>query len=350
MKTILLIEDDLALRENTAELLELSDYTVITAPNGRMGIEKAREELPDIIICDIMMPEVDGYGVLEAMALESNTQNIPFIFLSAKTEHKEVRRGMDMGADDYLTKPFDEEELLSAIESRLTRAKIMATQKSDSADVDSQEEDSPRNLNQLKNFFCDEGQEVKFKKGESIYLTGNRSNSLFLILKGVVKTHTMDDNAKELITGLYKADDFLGFTSFDENIPYTETATAMENTELVSLSKTYVRDILKSSQDVSLELMNLLADNLSIVKEQLVQMAYSSVRKKTARTILQFVELMDTKVNSPIRISRSDLATTAGIATESLIRTLSDFKKSGLVEIEGRDIRVLDTAGLQAME
>ena len=96
--------------------------------------------------------------------------------------------------------------------------------------------------------------------------------------------------------------------------------------------------------------MNLLANNLLEVKEQLVQMAYSSVRKKTARTILQIVELMETKKDSPIRISRSDLATTAGIATESLIRTLSDFKKNGLIEIEGRDIRVLDTEGLNAME
>ncbi len=350
MKTILIIEDDIVLRENTAELLELSDFKVITAPNGRIGIEKAKQELPDIIVCDIMMPEVDGYGVLEAMASGETTKHIPFIFLSAKTEHKEVRRGMDMGADDYLTKPFDEEELLSAIESRLAKSQILAMRETAAIKGDASEDESLRDLNQLKNFFCDEGKESKYKKGETIYRTGDHSNSLYLILKGIVKIHTMDDSAKELITGLYKADDFLGFTSFDENIPYTESATAMENTELVALSKTYVRDILKKSQDVSLELMNLLANNLSEVKEQLLQMAYSSVRKKTARTILQFVVLMDTKNDSPIRISRSDLATTAGIATESLIRTLSDFKRVGLIEIEGRDIRVLDTEGLKAIE
>lgn len=350
MKTILLIEDDLALRENTAELLELSDYNVITAPNGRIGIEKAKEVLPNIIVCDIMMPEVDGYGVLEAMASGDTTKHIPFIFLSAKTEHKEVRRGMDLGADDYLTKPFDEEELLSAIESRLAKATILEMRETSPTKDNAVIEEGPRNLNQLKNYFCDEGQEAKYKKGETIYRPGDHSNSLYLILKGVVKSHTMDDNAKELITGLYKADDFLGFTSFDDNIPYTETTTAMEDTELVALSKTYVSDILKNSQDVSFELMNLLADNLSEVKEQLVQMAYSSVRKKTARTILQFVELMDTKQDAPIRISRNDLATTAGIATESLIRTLSDFRKNGLIEIEGRDIRILDTEGLHNME
>ncbi len=126
MKTILIVEDDAALRENTAELLELSGYRTVTAANGKIGIEMAKSRKPDVIICDIMMPEVDGYGVLESVSHDPVTMHIPFIFLSAKTEHKEVRKGMDMGADDYLTKPFEEEELLSAIESRLAKADILS--------------------------------------------------------------------------------------------------------------------------------------------------------------------------------------------------------------------------------
>lgn len=346
MKRILLIEDDVALRENTAELLELSGYTLETAANGRIGIQKAKSNPPDIIICDIMMPEMDGYSVLQEMIKEERTKHIPFIFLSAKTEHKEIRKGMDLGADDYITKPFEEEELLSAIESRLAKAKILAKQIAQPKI----EEDEVRNLNQLKNYFWDEGEELSFKKGEPIYEKGDRSNHVFLILKGVVKTHTMDANGKELITGLYKADDFLGFTSFEENLPYAETATAVEHVEVTAISKMQVRDVLMNNREVSLELVNLLTDNLSEIKEQLIQMAYSSVRKKTASTILQFVEIMDTKPDEPIRIMRSDLATTAGIATESLIRTLSYFKKNKLIEIEGRDIRVLDIEGLQEME
>ncbi len=349
MKTILLIEDDSALRENTAELLELSGYTVFTAPNGKIGIEKAKTKNPNVIVCDIMMPEIDGYGVLEAVSLEEKTKHIPFIFLSAKTEHKEIRRGMDMGADDYLTKPFDEEELLSAVESRLAKASILAMREKNKEDQAGDDE-NPQNLNQLKNFFCDEGQVANYKKGETIFRKGGHSNSMFLILKGVVKTHTMDANAKELITGLYKADDFLGFTSFEDNIPYNETATAVEDTEVVGISKKNVKDILKKSQDVSLELVNLLSDNLSEIKLQLLKMAYSSVRKKTAATILQFVNIMNKKHGAPLRISRNDLATTAGIATESLIRTLSDFKKDGLIEIEGRDIHIIDLESLMEIE
>lgn len=342
MKTILLIEDDTALRENTAELLELSGFRVVTAPNGKIGIEKARRELPNIIICDIMMPEVDGYGVLEAMVSKQETNAIPFIFLSAKTEHKEVRKGMDLGADDYLTKPFDEEELLSAVESRLAKASILENRQKSDAEM-------PMDLNQLKNFFCDEGEESAYKRGETIYRKGERSNRLYLILKGVVKTHTMDNNAKELITGLYKADDFLGLTTFDESTPYTETATAVEETEIVGISKNHLLEILKNNQSVSIALMNLLTDNLSTIKEQLLQMAYSSVRKKTAATILQFLDVLNKKPELPIRISRMDLATTAGIATESLIRTLSDFKKDGLIDIEGRNIHILDPEGLRNM-
>src|SRR5690606_36284479 len=152
------------------------------------------------------------------------------------------------------------------------------------------------------------------------------------------------------ITALYSPDDFLGFTSFDENIPYNETATAVEDTEIVGVSKEYVKDILKKEQHVSLELMNLLTDNLSEIKEQLLKMAYSSVKRKTAATILQFAKIMNRDPSAPIKISRNDLATTVGIATESLIRTLSEFKRDGLIEIEGRNIKVLELERLKSMD
>ncbi len=352
MKTVLLIEDDTALRENTAELLELSDYRVITSPNGKIGITKAKEEKPDIIVCDIMMPEVDGYGVLEALSHDSMTNQIPFIFLSAKTEHKEIRKGMDLGADDYLTKPFDEDDLLSAVESRLAKAQIISKilQEKTEQPKGSEPEDRFKNLNELKNFFDDHGEISEYKKGEVIYREEEHSNKIYLILKGVIKSHKMDESGKELITALYKADDFLGFTSFMDNVPYQESASAVEDSQLAGISKTNLKEILEKSKNISLELMELLTDNLSEIKEQLLQMAYSSVRKKTAQTILQFAEVLNKKPEESIKISRNDLASVAGIATESLIRTLSSFKKDGLIEIEGRNIRIIDLHGLQLVE
>jgi DNA-binding response OmpR family regulator len=120
---ILLIEDDNVMRENTVELLQLSHYDVAWAENGKMGIKRALSFQPDLIICDIMMPELDGYSVLHLLSKETATAGIPFIFLTAKSKMSDMRLGMNMGADDYITKPFQDIELLHAIESRLERHK-----------------------------------------------------------------------------------------------------------------------------------------------------------------------------------------------------------------------------------
>src|SRR5690625_1221628 len=113
MKKVLIIEDDEILRNNTAELLELSGYEVLTAPNGEEGVNSARVYQPDLIICDIMMPKMDGYEVLETLSMDDKTRFIPFIFLTAKTEHKEIRKGMDMGVEEYLNKHiYDEAQVI----------------------------------------------------------------------------------------------------------------------------------------------------------------------------------------------------------------------------------------------
>ena len=346
MKRILLIEDDKALRENTAELLELSGYDLTTAPNGKLGIQAVKENLPDIILCDIMMPEIDGYGVLENLSADENTKHIPFIFLSAKTEHKEIRKGMDLGADDYLTKPFEEEDLISAVESRLAKAQLLS-QLGTTTTTPQVSDDEMRTLHELKNFFDDNGAINNFAQGETIYQEGSHSHKIYLILKGVVKCHSMDEGGKELITSLYRADDFLGFTSFMNNTPYQESATAMENVALAGISKEELKPILAKNHTISLELMELLTNDITEIKAQLLQMAYSSVRKKTAQTLMQFAEIMNQKTEDPIKISRNDLASVAGIATESLIRTLSGFKKEGLIAIEGRNIRIMELKALQ---
>ncbi|WP_310590704.1 response regulator [Dyadobacter sp. CY347] len=124
---ILIIEDNDDIRESTAELLEFSGYVVSRASNGQKGVELAFQHRPDLILCDIMMPELDGYGVLHLLSKTPGTDTIPFIFLTAKAERLDLNKGMEMGADDYLTKPFDETELLKAIEGRLDKARKIKT-------------------------------------------------------------------------------------------------------------------------------------------------------------------------------------------------------------------------------
>ena len=346
MKKLLLIEDDLVLRENTAEILVLSNFEVITASNGLEGVALAKSRIPDIIISDIMMPKLDGHEVLEILANDERTKYIPFIFLSAKTERKDVRKGMNMGADDYITKPFEEEELISAIESRIAKASILKDQRSLKGNTLIQKNEI-RSLNDLKSFFTDKGTKFIFKKDQVIYSQGANSNFTYLILKGIVKLHQLDKNGKELTTKLNKVGDLFGYTSFTENITYQETATTIMESELVGVSKQVLKSILDKNHGVTLELIQLLTEDLSDLKEHLVHMAYSNVNKKTASTILMFVEKLYCAPEKIINISRNDLASVAGIATESLIRTLSSFKNQGIIEIEGRNIKILDLQRLR---
>src|SRR5687768_3189959 len=128
MKTILIIDDHSDIRENIAEILSLAGYATLTAENGKKGVELALAHKPSLIVCDIMMPELDGYGVLHLLKKNPTTEHIPFIFLTAKTERTDFRKGMEMGADDYITKPFDDLELLRAIEMRLKKMEIITAQ------------------------------------------------------------------------------------------------------------------------------------------------------------------------------------------------------------------------------
>lgn len=347
MKQVLLIEDDSTLRENTAEILELENYRVLKATNGQEGLDIAKKKIPDIIVCDIMMPKLDGYGVLENLSKLEKTKYIPFIFLSAKTERKDVRKGMNLGADDYITKPFEEEELLTAIESRLAKTAILKEKRETIAKIITPPENTIKGIEDLKEYVYVNKKMRSYKSGETIYDEGNHANNIYLIKSGVVKSHKIDEFGKELITKIYKENDFFGYTSFTENIAYLESATAMEQSEICIISKDELKKLLKQNHKLTLEFIHLLTDNLIEFKEQLLQMAYGSVKKKTANTILQFTEKIPNKSVGTIKISRSDLASVAGIATESLIRTLSSLKKDGLIDIEGRNITVLDIEKLK---
>ncbi len=350
MKTLLLIEDNDEIRENTAEILELAQYKVFTAPNGKVGVEMALEKKPDLIICDIMMPVLDGYGVLHAIHRNESIKNTPFIFLTAKTERNDFRKGMELGADDYITKPFDGTELLNAVDSRLKKVALL--KKEFSPDIEG--------LNQL-HYASTNGDVLKelveqrsintYKKKQVIYTEGNHPLQLYYVLSGKVKTFKTNDDGKDLVTDLYSAGDFLGHITLLQGGLYKETAEAMDDCELAIIPKAEFEDLLNNNKEIAHKFISLLAKNISEKEHQLLSMAYNSLRKKVADALVT----LKRKYQSPgeekfsIDISRENLATIAGTATESLIRTLSDFRSEKLIDIKDGHITILNDKKLESM-
>lgn len=334
-KKILLIEDDDIVRENTAEILELAHYIVETAKNGRIGIEKTKSFLPDVILCDILMPEIDGYGVLQIISREPNIAKIPFIFITAKTEHSDVRKGMNLGADDYILKPFQESELISAIESRLKRREVF--ENNDKPIV----EDYHKSIDE----FLTSDNLISLKKDNTIYCEGNNSKYLYLIGKGKVKTYKITTDGKELITGMYNEGDYFGYTSFFIKLPHSEYAVCLTNCSIYKILKEDIIDLVEKNHLFAFEFIERLSKNVKEVKEQLIRMAYGSVRKKTAAILLNLAKKSD--LENEIKVSRSDLASLTGVAKETLIRTLTDFKDEGIITTSRNMVKIIDIKELK---
>ena len=333
-KKILLIEDNDAMRENTSEILQLANYDVISARNGKEGVEMAGKEHPDVIICDIMMPILDGYGVLHLLSKNESTNSIPFIFLSAKAERSDLRKGMEMGADDYLTKPFDDIELLNAVESRVRKAEILKKEFSKSIDGLSEFIGDAKNFDALKEL--SETKEPRtFRKKDVIYDEGTYPKGVYFIIKGKVKTYKLNAQSKELITGLYNVGDFFGYLSLMEDGKNLDSATALEDCEVCLIPKDDFHALIYKNQEVSRRFIKLLSDNLIEKEQQLLKLAYNSVRKKVADALITLYNTYnkDNSKDFAISISREDLANLAGTATESTIRTLSDFKEERIIEV-----------------
>lgn len=350
MKKILIIEDNTEIRENAAEILELAGYQVATAENGKAGVEQALAEHPDLIVCDIMMPVLDGFGVLHMLQRNPATQDIPFIFLTAKTERSDFRKGMEMGADDYITKPFSGTELLHAIESRLKKTTLRreaAAEGMDGVNKLWQEATGQDCLRALS-----EGRDAnKYKKKQVIYAEGNHPIRLFYVQKGKIKTFKRNDDGKELVTELYNEGDFLGHIALLEGTVYKETAEAMEESEIAVIPREEFETLINNNHEVAVQFIRMLAGNVTAKEQQLLGLAYNSLRKKVAEALIHLHKKYSREEQQPfaIDISRDNLAAIAGTATESLIRTLGDFREEKLISIKEGMILIINEEKLRKL-
>lgn len=350
MKKILLIEDNQAMRENTCEILELANYNVVTASNGKTGVDLALKENPDLIICDIMMPELDGYGVLYLISKNPTTAGIPFIFLTAKSEKADLRKGMSMGADDYLTKPFEEMELLNAVEARLRKNELFKKEFSKNIDGLNEFLANAKGLEELKKL-SSERKAHHFRKKEAIYMEGDEPTGIVFINKGKIKTFKTNDDGKEFITGIHGPGDFIGYNDLIENAEHRETAETLEESEVVIIPKLDFFSLLYSNRDVAAKFIKMLSNNLQENESRLLNLAYNSVRKRVADALLTLQGRYTLNgTPQPFSVSREDLASMVGTATESVIRTLSDFKEEKLIEIKDKNIVIASTDRLTRMK
>lgn len=344
MKKILLIEDDLIMRENISELIELAGYDVKMAENGMVGVELCKTFKPDLIVCDVMMPELDGYGVLYILSQKPETATIPFIFLTAKSEKDDLRKGMELGADDYLFKPFDSTELIKAIESRLRKSELLKKKyTADSAGVHD---------------FLDKAKEVvtledikgrshvfQYSSKEYVYKDGEHVHFVYYIEEGSVKTYRHSDEGKEYITSVLKQGQFFGFQPIFEDRNYDEIAETLETTILTKISRKDFLTLVYENREVAKTFIELISRSLSSKQEDLMLMAYSSVRKRVSKKLQELLN-----ENNEINILRTDLAKLTGTTKESLTRTLTEFKNSKIIETEGRIIKLLDLEKLKQMD
>src|SRR4026209_642317 len=236
MKSILVIEDNKDIRENTAEILDLAGYKTFTAENGKKGVDIAIREKPDIIVCDIMMPELDGYGVLHLLRKNETTQSIPFIFLTAKTERSDFRKGMEMGADDYITKPFEDIELLNAIEIRLKKAEIMENKYAPSQNGINQFIKDIKTSG-LMTQVSDQYDVENYSKKQTLYQESKRPRFLYYLVKGKVKGFKTHEDGKEYITDLFAEGDFIGYPALIEDKNYDDSAVILEDAEIMQIPR-----------------------------------------------------------------------------------------------------------------
>lgn len=332
---VLVIEDNEYVRENLREILELANYTVIAVEDGKIGLNFILQELPDLVICDIKMPQLDGFSLLKIIRSNPATTHIPVIILTSKAEYQDLRKGMNLGADDYITKPYDNTELLEVVELRIQRSNLTKGDSTKSSQLISTQIGSEA-LIQL----AGKREKRTYAKRSNIFQEGDFPKMLFYIKSGQVKITKTNEENKEFLVRVCKSGDFFGYISLILEESFLETATALEDTELYLIPKKDFRDLIHSNRHVADWFLRHLATYTKENETNMLRLAYNSVRKRIADALLIFNKNSDSN-NNQIDIMREDLAGAAGTATETVVRTLRDFKKAGMIDIKGRTIVLL---------
>ena len=351
MKKILLIEDDKQIRENLIEILELAEYKVVVAENGVTGVNQAVKEKPDLILCDILMPLLDGYGALNLLSKNEETAVIPFVFMSSISDKKDIRKGMNLGADDFVIKPFNCSELLNVIELRLKKSALLNNNSFENNDLGNFLSET-KGIQLLKEVIEKEDLDTRFyRKKDIIYIDGFFPKGVYYVTKGRVKIYKTNELGKELITELYNEGDFFGYSALFGDKKYTDSASTLEESIICMIPRDEFLNLMNKNIDVFQKFIKMMSMDIKAKEKQLMKLAFDSVRKRVAEALTtlynRFKEQEENQFK--ITISRDDLASLSGTATETTIRMLSDFKDEGLISIDKSSISILDYENLKCV-
>lgn len=340
MSKILIIEDNFEVRDNLEELLTLAGYDVVTAVNGKDGVLKAKNELPNIILCDIMMPELDGYGVLHILGRSTLTMHIPFLFLSAKAEKTDIRKGMGLGADDYIPKPYDENELLETIENKLRRFSSL------------QQAASQSNQNTVEyNFIFESSEEFKLNEKSVIYEIGGSVKKCYFLKSGKVRIYKINEGGKEFTTKVISEGECFSVEPILSLSTYNDTAIALTDLVLQYVDKEAFLEKIYSTPCLLQNLVKDLSDEVLGKEQQLIELAYNSVKLRVVKSLLLLAEKYDVEAQQvQFSISRSELASMVGTSSETVIRVLSALKEENILSISQSTIIINDLNALMRLD
>jgi CRP-like cAMP-binding protein/FixJ family two-component response regulator len=348
-KSILIIEDKPEVLDNMKELLNLAGYHTQTAKDGKQGLELARSMSPNLILCDIMMPVLDGYGVLRALRNIPELSDTPFVFTTAKTEKSEFRAGMDLGADDYLFKPFSGDELLRVVEARIIKKRPQLNGHDLHQPAFFQAE--PENKDVVMAISGNRDAK-KIRKGEHIYMEGDSANFMYFLSSGKVKTFKTNEDGKEYLTQIHNENNFFGYISLFNQGYYHESAIAIEDSSVILIPKENFFQLLRTNGEAGFKFVKYLSESLEESGNKLLKLAYDSARKRVADALLFVAQkyLPASEEDKFFPVNRENISSIAGISFESVSRNLTDFKSEGLIETNNGLVKITNFKKLETLK
>ncbi|MNK34252.1 Fumarate and nitrate reduction regulatory protein [compost metagenome] len=343
MKRILIIENNADLLSSYTEILTKTGFEVLIALYGDTGINEAITKVPDLILCNTLIPHIDGFGVLSVLSKNSATAHIPFIFVSHTAKSTNFRKGMDMGADDFITRPFRDNQLIKAVEARLIKSKSRVDASQSLPESSDNKFLIEKGIDHLQETIL-QSNFRRIKKKQVLYSEGDYNQGIYFLKEGCIKTFKVNSDGRQLITNIYNSNSLIGLGYLMIDGPLGESAEAVEYSSVYFIAKKTILDLLKADTNLNHYIIRMLSSDLAHKNDRLVELAYESVRKRLSKIIIQL-----NKNSFPINeveISRDELAGLAGTATETVSRILTDFKQLGLIKRNGNFINITNYEGL----